>query len=109
MDKRVTAQLEGLSADEQRALLQKLLQEKKGRQQVKTAVLSFGQERLWFLHQLDSANAAYNLRTAVRLQGQLDIPVLAESIQAVVDRHESLRTRIVPTSENGGHGRATTQ
>ncbi|MCZ7672456.1 MAG: amino acid adenylation domain-containing protein [Chloroflexi bacterium] len=59
----------------------------------------FGQERLWFLHQLDSENAAYNLRTAVRLQGQLDVDALAQSIQQVVARHESLRTTIV--AENG--------
>ncbi|MAT97567.1 MAG: non-ribosomal peptide synthetase [Anaerolineaceae bacterium] len=95
MDKTLAANLEGLSAEEQRALLQKLLQEKKAKKADKTAVLSFGQERLWFLHQLDSANAAYNLRTAVRLQGSLNLPALEASIQAVVDRHESLRTRIV--------------
>ncbi len=99
MDKSIAANLEGLSAEEQRALLQKLLQEKKAKQPTKTAVLSFGQERLWFLHQLDSANAAYNLRTAVRLQGHLDIPALEASLQQVVDRHESLRTRIV--ADNG--------
>jgi hypothetical protein len=99
MDKSIASNLEGLSAAEQRALLQKLLQEKKANQQSKTAVLSFGQERLWFLHQLDSANAAYNLRTAVRLQGHLDIPALEASLQQVVDRHESLRTKIV--ADNG--------
>ncbi|MCA9954555.1 MAG: hypothetical protein KC434_07540, partial [Anaerolineales bacterium] len=99
MDKSVAQQLQGLSPDEQRALLQKLLLEKKAKQQTKTAVLSFGQERLWFLHQLDSANAAYNLRTAVRLQGNLNMQALSQSIQAVVDRHEGLRTRIV--ADNG--------
>ncbi len=99
MDKTLAANLEGLSAEEQRALLQKLLQEKKAKKPDKTAVLSFGQERLWFLHQLDSANAAYNLRTAVRLQGNLNLPALEASIQTVVDRHESLRTKIV--SQNG--------
>ncbi|MCA9944681.1 MAG: hypothetical protein KC449_14425 [Anaerolineales bacterium] len=95
MDKTIAANLEGLSAEEQRALLQKLLQEKKAKKPDKTAVLSFGQERLWFLHQLDSANAAYNLRTAVRLQGNLNLPALEASIQEVVNRHESLRTKIV--------------
>ena len=99
MDKTVAARLAGLSPEEQRAMLQQLLQEKKVKQQAKTAVLSFGQERLWFLHQLDSANAAYNLRTAVRLQGNLNVPALANSIQDVVDRHESLRTTIV--ADNG--------
>ena len=98
MDKTIAAPLAGLSPEEQRALLAKLLQEKKTKQK-KTAVLSFGQERLWFLHQLDSENAAYNLRTAVRLQGYLNVDVLAQSIQTVVDRHESLRTTIV--AQNG--------
>ncbi|MCC6605387.1 MAG: non-ribosomal peptide synthetase, partial [Anaerolineae bacterium] len=99
MDKSAAPQLQGLSPDEQRALLQKLLQEKKAKKPDKTAVLSFGQERLWFLHQLDSNNAAYNLRTAVRLQGHLDIAALSQSIQTVVNRHESLRTKIV--ADNG--------
>ena len=98
MDKEIAARLAGLSAEEQRVMLQQLLQQK-NMPKDKTAVLSFGQERLLFLHQLAPESAAYNLRTAVQLCGVVDIPILKESIQAIVDRHEGLRTRIV--TENG--------
>jgi len=54
--------------------------------------LSFAQQRLWFLDQLESNSAAYNIPTAVRLCGQLNITALERSFSEVVRRHESLRT-----------------
>jgi amino acid adenylation domain-containing protein len=54
--------------------------------------LSFSQERLWFLAQLDPASPAYNMPAAVRLQGDLDVPALARSFAEVRRRHEVLRT-----------------
>ena len=54
--------------------------------------LSLMQERLWFLEQLDPGNTSYNMPSAVRLRGPLDVDALARSFQAVVDRHETLRT-----------------
>ncbi|HVR98866.1 MAG TPA: amino acid adenylation domain-containing protein, partial [Thermoanaerobaculia bacterium] len=54
--------------------------------------LSFAQERLWFLDQLDPASPAYNLPAAVRLSGPLSRPVLAAALTEIVRRHESLRT-----------------
>ncbi len=57
--------------------------------------LSYGQERLWFIHQLDPENVAYNIPMAVRIQGPLDLDALARSLQEVMRRHESLRTRFV--------------
>src|SRR6185369_2623347 len=54
--------------------------------------LSFGQERLWFLEQLGSGNAAYNVPQAVRLQGRLEVAVLAGALAGIVRRHETLRT-----------------
>ena len=54
--------------------------------------LSFAQERLWFLHQLEPKSAAYNMATAVRLQGFLDVQVLEHSIQEIISRHAVLRT-----------------
>ncbi|CAG0927432.1 partial arthrofactin-type cyclic lipopeptide synthetase C, partial [Thermoflexales bacterium] len=54
--------------------------------------LSFAQERLWFLDQLEPGNVAYNIPVAVRLQGRLDIAALEHSLSAIVQRHEILRT-----------------
>ena len=54
--------------------------------------LSFAQERLWFLHQLDPESAAYNVPSALRLGGPLDVAALRRALSAVVRRHEVLRT-----------------
>ncbi|AIR88247.1 non-ribosomal peptide synthetase [Pseudomonas cremoricolorata] len=55
--------------------------------------LSFAQERQWFLWELEPESSAYNLPTALRLHGALDIPALQASFDALLARHESLRTR----------------
>ncbi|MGH7852228.1 MAG: condensation domain-containing protein, partial [Candidatus Binatia bacterium] len=54
--------------------------------------LSFSQERLRFLDQLDPGNAAYNIARALRLKGVLDRQALARGIDEIVRRHEILRT-----------------
>ncbi|MEM9292993.1 MAG: amino acid adenylation domain-containing protein [Acidobacteriota bacterium] len=54
--------------------------------------LSFAQERLWFLDQLEPGSAAYNLHSAVLLRGRLDADRLQQAFQRIVDRHEVLRT-----------------
>jgi len=55
--------------------------------------LSFAQQRLWFLHQLDPRNPAYNLPHNLRLTGALDAVALARAFGEVKRRHEILRTR----------------
>ena len=55
--------------------------------------LSFAQEWLWLIHQVNPDSAAYNLPAAVRLQGPLSVEALEKSIGEVVRRHEILRTR----------------
>lgn len=54
--------------------------------------LSFAQQRLWFLSQLEPASAAYNVPVRLRLKGQLDLPALRRGLNEIVRRHEVLRT-----------------
>src|ERR1041385_6421456 len=62
------------------------------RQARSCAPLSFAQQRLWFLHQLEPDSIAYNMPTALRLKGRLNPDALEWSINEIVRRHESLRT-----------------
>ena len=57
--------------------------------------LSFAQQRLWFLDRLLPNKAAYNIPTVWRLRGQLDALALERSLNELVARHETLRTRFV--------------
>ncbi|MFT3774237.1 MAG: amino acid adenylation domain-containing protein [Minicystis sp.] len=54
--------------------------------------LSFSQERLWFLDQLEPNSAAYNVPTGMRITGRLDAPALERALRALAQRHEVLRT-----------------
>ncbi|BBU63895.1 hypothetical protein MSC49_38300 (plasmid) [Methylosinus sp. C49] len=54
--------------------------------------LSFNQEALWFLHELAPGSSAYNIAAAVRIRGALDAAVMQRSLDAIVARHESLRS-----------------
>ncbi|MBC8953403.1 non-ribosomal peptide synthetase [Xenorhabdus sp. PB62.4] len=58
--------------------------------------LSFAQQRLWFLSQLDpAASLAYHIPVALRLTGELNFHTLTTALERLVARHESLRTRFV--------------
>ncbi|MBD2775781.1 non-ribosomal peptide synthetase [Iningainema tapete] len=54
--------------------------------------VSFAQQRLWFLTQLEPESPFYNIPGAVRLQGQLNIAAFSESLNEIMRRHEALRT-----------------
>jgi amino acid adenylation domain-containing protein/non-ribosomal peptide synthase protein (TIGR01720 family) len=53
--------------------------------------LSFGQQALWFLHQLTPESAAYNIARAVCIDGTLNVPALQRAFQRLVERHGALR------------------
>ena len=55
--------------------------------------LSFVQERLWFLQELQVTGAAYNIPMALRLEGRVNLPALRQTFDDLVKRHEVLRVR----------------
>jgi amino acid adenylation domain-containing protein len=55
--------------------------------------LSYSQQRMWLVQQLDPNSTAYNMTLALRLEGALDTPLLVRAIDTVVSRHEVFRTR----------------
>jgi amino acid adenylation domain-containing protein/FkbH-like protein len=55
--------------------------------------LSFAQQRLWFLNQLEPDSPLYNVPLVARLLGTLNVPALEQALQSIVARHEALRTR----------------
>jgi len=85
-----------------RSLLEKLLQQEKAGLPASSVIartatsagssLSFAQERLWFLDQLEPNSHLYNVPLGLRLDGELDAGALQRSLGEVVRRHEALRT-----------------
>ena len=93
--------MHGLSS-QKRELLRQLL-EKKGVDLLSLPILrrppdlaalplSYAQQRLWFLDQLEPGSAAYNMPVALRLSGVLNVDALKQTLDEVVRRHEALRT-----------------
>lgn len=63
-------------------------------QSLPTYPLSYAQQRLWLLTQIDAANTAYNIPAALKLSGALNKSALEKAIYAVIERQQSLRSRI---------------
>jgi amino acid adenylation domain-containing protein len=61
--------------------------------------LSFAQQRLWFLHQMNPEGRLYNILSAIKLEGELNVQSLERSLNEIVERHEILRTTF--DMENG--------
>ena len=55
--------------------------------------LSFAQQRLWFLSQMEGVSEAYHIAAGLRLRGKLDRTALRRALDRIVERHEALRTR----------------
>ena len=64
-----------------------------------TLPLSFAQQRVWFLDQLDPNNSLYNIPHALRMRGELNVSALEHGLNEIVHRHEALRTTFA--SEKG--------
>jgi amino acid adenylation domain-containing protein len=88
----ISEQIAALSP-EKRALLALKLKEKG--QHFNSFPLSYAQERMWFLSQLNPNSAFYNIPTALKLTGNLDIAALEQTLNKIVERHEVLRASIL--------------
>ena len=92
-----------------RALLEIKLQQKSAalpqeppirrRAQRDVAPLSFAQQRLWVLDQIEPGNATFNMPMAVRLRGRFNPAAMEQAFNEMIQRHESLRTRIAVIDE----------
>ncbi|WP_085690367.1 MULTISPECIES: non-ribosomal peptide synthetase [unclassified Pseudomonas] len=98
-----------LPLDKRKLYLEKMLEEgvspanlpiPETRSSFEAIPLSYAQERQLFLWQMDPHSTAYHIPSALRLKGRLDVAALERSFNAVVARHESLRTTFVEQGES---------
>ncbi|MGH8387042.1 MAG: amino acid adenylation domain-containing protein [Pseudomonas sp.] len=101
---RIATRFAGLPADKRREFLTKMQEQGVSFGQLPippatepqaTFELSYAQQRQWFLWQLDPQGSAYNIPAALRLHGPLNVAALQQSFDALLERHQSLRSRFV--------------
>lgn len=89
-----TSELASLTLPEKRALLARLLGEDHPNKP-QAAPLSFAQERLWFIEQLDPGKSTYNVPTPMLLPARLHASIIERTLKEIARRHETLRTTFV--------------
>ena len=89
----------GMTPEQKRELLTRLLAERS--HEPDRRPLSYAQHRLWFLDQLEPDSPVYNISSAVRLEGPLDVAALRRSLDGLVARHQTLRTWIETVEGEG--------
>src|ERR1041385_6898134 len=61
--------------------------------------LSFAQQRIWFLDQMEPGSPFYNLPQVISINGNLNVDALQRTFNEIVNRHEALRTTFSATAE----------
>src|SRR5260221_14393869 len=88
------------TVESKRALLARVLRERSLKR--RREPLSYAQQRLWFVNQLDPDSPAYNLPVSVFTKGALNVSAVRRSLDDIVRRHEILRTSFpAPEGEPG--------
>jgi len=112
-DKQLLKRLASLSPEKRELLLKQLKLKKSKSAQPKIdsiqryprdgnrLPMSYAQQRLWFLEQLQSGTSSYNISAALKLQGNLDIEALRLAFEEIVVRHEALRTTFIAEDGQG--------
>jgi len=101
--------IKNLTPEQKRDLLAKLMQRKAEKQasaesirqsaSEQSAPLSFAQERLWFIDQLQPEEAVYTIPAVIRLTGALKVDILQRCLNEIVSRHEILRSHITTRND----------
>ncbi|MBA2681502.1 MAG: non-ribosomal peptide synthetase, partial [Ktedonobacteraceae bacterium] len=86
-----------MTPEQRKALLLRLAQEKQAKPKLRP--LSFAQQRLWFLDQLEPESPLYNIPIALTIEGPLKSALLERAIQEIIARHEALRTTFTVVDE----------
>ncbi|NEQ47688.1 MAG: AMP-binding protein [Leptolyngbya sp. SIOISBB] len=84
-----------LTPEQKRQLLSQLLQKQARQQSSQRWPLSYAQQRLWFIEQLQAGTSVYVIPAVLRLTGPLQIETLHHSLQAIAQRHDILRTQFI--------------